>query len=76
MRDNFKVCAVATAFEIGDQCFGAVVRGVGVFRGVQHLEIDQAGAFVHRLPCFGAAGFVRAVIHDGDAGMNRIDKCA
>ena len=34
--DNFEVGAVAVTFGIGDERFGAVVRGVGIFRGMHH----------------------------------------
>ena len=64
------------AFRIGDQRFGAVVRGVGALGGVEHVEVFKAGAVMDGLPCFGTAGLVRAVVHDGDAGMNGIDEGA
>ena len=73
--DDFKPMAVAAAFKVGDERFDAVVGGVRAFGGVQHPQVEEAGAFVHGLPGFGAAGFVRAVIHDGDAGMNGVDEC-
>jgi len=71
---DFEVCAVGGAFEIGDQRVGAVVSGVRAFGGVEHIEILKAGAFVDGLPGLRAAGFVRAVVHDGYAGVNGIDE--
>jgi hypothetical protein len=73
-RDDLEVRPVATAFEVGDERRGAIVRGVGIFGRVQHVQILQAGALVHGLPRLGTACLVRAVVHDGDTGMNRIDK--
>jgi hypothetical protein len=43
---------------------------------VEHPEAFKAGAFVDGLPGFRAAGFVGAVVHDGDAGMDGIDEGA
>ena len=76
LRNHLEVCAIAAAFEIGDQCFGTVVRGVGILGGVQHVEVFKTWTLMHCLPGFGAAGLVRAVVHDGDARMNRIHKRA
>ncbi len=72
--DYLEVMAVAVVLQIRDQRLRAVVRGVGVFGGVQHPQVCKAGTFMHGLPGFGAAGLVRAVVHDGHAGMNRVDK--
>jgi len=52
------------------------VGGVGVFGGVEHPEVFEAEAFMHCLPGFWAGGLVCAVIHDGDAGVNRVDEGA
>jgi len=41
---------------------------------VEHPEVFKAGALVDGLPGFRAAGFVRAVVHDGDAGMDGVDE--
>ena len=49
---------------------------VGVFGSVEHPEVFEAWAFVDRLPGFRAAGFVGAIVHDGDAGMDRVDEGA
>jgi hypothetical protein len=73
---DFEVSAVGSAFEIGDGGVGAVVGGVRVFGGVEHPEIFEAGTFVDGLPGLGATGFVGAVVHDGDAGVNGVDKGA
>ena len=54
--------------------FGAVVRRIRVFRRVQHLQVLEPRALMHRLPCLGTARLVRAVVHDGNARMNRIHK--
>jgi len=70
----FQVGAVGSAFEVGDEGFGAVVGGVGVFSGVEHPEVFEAGAFVDGLPGLRAAGFVCTVVHDGDAGMDGVNE--
>lgn len=41
---------------------------------MEHVKVFDGRALVNGLPRFGAAGFVGAVVHDGDAGMDRIDK--
>ncbi len=74
--DHLEVRAIAAALEIGDQRVGAVVRGVGALGGVEHVEIFEAGAVMHGLPRLGAAGLVRAVVHDGHARMDSIDEGA
>src|SRR5579863_7624345 len=74
--DHLEPGAVCAAFEIGNRFVVAVVRGVGVLGGVEHVEVFEAGAFMHGLPCLGAAGLVRTVVHNSYARMNRIDECA
>jgi hypothetical protein len=71
--DNFKIRAISIAFWISNLSLGAVVCGIGIFGGVDHVEVFEAGAIVHGLPCFGTASFVSAVVHDGHARMNGID---
>jgi hypothetical protein len=71
---NFEVCAVGgAAFGIGDEGFGTVVRSVGALGGVEHVEVFHAGTLVDGLPRFRTAGLVRAVVHDGHTGMDRVD---
>ena len=75
VRDDFEVSAVWAASEVRDERIAAVVSGIGAFSGVTAYRLHKAGAIVHGLPCLGAAGFVRTVIHDGDAGTDGVDKC-
>ncbi len=75
VRDDSEVCSIAAAFEIGDERVGAAVRGIGIFCRMQHVVL-QSGALMHRLPRLGTAGLVRAVVHDGNARVNGIDKGA
>ena len=49
---------------------------VRVFGGVEHPEVFEAGAFLDRLPGFRTSGFVGAIVHDGDAGMDGVDEGA
>ena len=72
--DNLEIRTVCAVFEIGDEIVGAVVRGIGIFGGMQHPEIFEAGTFMHGLPGFRTAGLVRAVVHDGYAGMDGVDE--
>jgi hypothetical protein len=71
---TFRYAPSGPPLRLAIRAFGAVVGGVGVFRGVEHPEVFEAGAFVDGLPGLGAAGFVCAVVHDGDAGMNGVDE--
>ena len=73
---DFEEKAVWGAFEIGGERVGAVVSGVRSFGGVEHPEIFEAGALMNGLPSLRAAGFVCAVVHNGDARMDGVDEGA
>ena len=46
------------------------MRGVGGFGRVELVDTFKAEAVVHGLPGLGAAALARAVVHEGDAGMD------
>ena len=46
------------------------MRGIGVLGGVELPQVFKAGTVVDDLPRLRASGFMRAVVHDGRAGVD------
>src|SRR5438445_152997 len=57
IRNHFKIRpVVGAAFGVRNQSLGAIVLGIRSLGGVQHPQVLEPGALVHRLPRFRTPG--------------------
>src|SRR5581483_372381 len=71
--DHPQVCAIlCAALRIRDQSLRAIVRRIRTLGRMKLPHVDETWAVMHGLPGLRHAGFMRAVVHDGDTRMHGI----